>query len=245
MNPSVNAVKNNEFAQFTGSKSRIISGFDDSEESSFSPAVADEIGSSNMELNSHGKIVATVETEGGKRVRVPGPGAYPGEPPYSAPMTGFHGKATDIFDAFAYLPSGQPSSERPKGFFSVVGLAGDDAEKRDNPAWSLFARMKPEVYKKVEEEFGDMKVSAFKPVILVNGMRAENMAMFSVSQPHQMFGASLWLAAAPIAIMNHPVPVLDGNKVKALVLADRALEQVDKLKNSQPKAHSGQFSLAF
>ncbi len=194
---------------------------------------------------SHGKLVPTVETEGGKRVRVPGAGAYPGEPPYGAPMTGFHGKATDIFDAFAYLPSGQSAADRTANFFPIVGLVSEDAEKRDNPAWTLFARMKPAIHRQIKEEITDIETGVFRPVFLVNGMRAENMAMFSVSQPHKMFSPSIWLAAAPIGIMSHPVPALDENKIKAMVLAERALVQVEKIKNIQPKVKSEQMSLGF
>jgi len=197
------------------------------------------------EIISHGKVVETVETEGGKRARVPGPGAYPGEAPYGAPISGFHGKATDIFEVVAYLPSGQPASERPEGFFPLVGLSGNDPEKRDNPAWSLYARLKPEIYKEVKDELRDIHTGATKrAVILVTGMRAESMAMFSLSQPHQIFAPSLWLAAAPIGIIQYPVPVVDEAQVKAMLLAERAKVHVEKVSPPKKKIPE-QLSLTF
>ena len=165
---------------------------------------------------------AMVDTDEGNRMRVPGPDAYPGEAPYAAPMMGFHGEIAAVFDAFAYFPSGQALADRPRNFLPVVGLSGNDDAKNANPAWSLFGRLHQEVHARVREELGDINDGSVKPVVLVTQMRAHDMALFSISQPHRMFAPSLWLATLPISVMKVPLQTLEEPTVRALVLGERA-----------------------
>lgn len=185
-----------------------------------------------------------VDTDQGRRVRVPGPDAYPGEAPYAAPMMGFHGKIAAVFDAFAYLPNGQSPADRPSNFLPIVGLIGDDESKNDNPGWKLFGRLRADVYSRVKEELGDINAGPAKPVLLVTRLRADHMALLSISQPHQMFAQSLWLAALPPSVMKVPMKTLDEPKVFAIVLSERAKVAVAAAQKSGAKLGE-QFTMGF
>lgn len=190
--------------------------------------------------------VPMVETDMGTKVPVPHQDVYPGEAPYGAPLAGFHGKIGEVFDAVAILPLGYSPQNRPKDFFPVIGLKSDDEQKNDNPAWTMYARLRPEIYQQVKAELGDIQEASAKPVILASSMRADGMALLSLSQPHQMFAPCLWLATLPESIMTYPLPTIDEQKVLHLANADRARAELEQSKKAELRSRGGeQLSLKF
>lgn len=181
-----------------------------------------------------------------RSVLMPRADSYPGESPYGAPLTGSLGKIAELFDAFAYLPNGQNAQERPLNFMPVVGLMGDDKIKNEDPKWRLFGRLRTDVYEKVKLELGDINTQEAKPVVLVTQMRADNFALFSISQPHKMFSPTLWLAALPLSVMKVPMKTLPEPHIRTIVLAERAKAEIHDLCTAGLTNNKvGQMSLCF
>lgn len=185
------------------------------------------------------KDVPMVETDEGRLTRVPPAETYPGEVPYGAPISGFHGKVGDLFDAFIHLRPGHTPDDRPKGFLPVVGLTVGDS------VHSLYGRLRPEFQKQLAEEMSGMGGS-IRPVIVANALRADNLALFTVTEPQKMFAPSLWLATMPIGVLKMQIPTLEEPKVRAMLAAERAFAEVERAQASAAKAKAGaQLSLGF
>lgn len=186
------------------------------------------------------------DADGGRRVRIPGPGVYHGEPPYAAPIAGFHAKAESVFDALSYFKANSIYSERPTGFIPVIGLMGDDIEKNKDPAWKLYGRLRTDISEKLKAEQSDIYSAESRPVLIASVMRAENMTLLSIARPHQMFAPCLWLATMPTTIIKVPLPTVDEIEVRSLSLADKAMSEIIRTKdNFQDKKSKIQMSLGF
>ena len=182
-------------------------------------------GSSGSSVESGGRVFAIADD--GSRVRVPMPDVYPGEPPFAAPVLGFHAKAAEIFDTFAYLHTNSPRHERPDGFLPVIGLIGDDPAKDKDSGWKLHVRLRPEVWKELlEKSQGAIDEAGSRPGVVVSAMRSENLALFTISHPQQMFAQNVWMTTMPMAVMKTPLSTIDESQAHALVRAEKARAQV-------------------
>lgn len=205
-----------------------------------------EIDAADDDAEVGGRVRAQlVEADDGSMVRPPNPSvAYPGEPPYDAPVLGFHPKIAQLFDAFTYLPVNGAGAERPEGFLPIIGLIGDDPAKDSSPAWKLYGRIKPDVWKELASA---LCVSSQPPkppnYVMVNAMRSENLAMFSFTLPQQIFAPSAWMAALPLSVMRTPMQTIDEAAAKMLALASKAKTDVAKAATQAGK--NGQLSFSF
>lgn len=184
-----------------------------------------------------------VEADDGSMVRVPNPNIYPGHPPYGAPVLGFHPKIAEVFDAFVYLPVTGASAERPSGFLPVIGLVGDDPAKDKDPAWKLYGRIRPDVWKQMAVDIGESLEGPKLPsYMMVNAMRSENLAMFTLAQPQHMFATSAWIATLPMSVMRTPMQTIDEQSAKMLARATRAQAEVASRAPDADKSQQLSFS---